>query len=138
MSFVRLALKPASRAQWIILTQMSSKQQIATAGAVQRIRWLLAITIVWMTVEASISPQFGEAYFNYGMVMMETCRYADAATRLVRALDLEFSPENVAESLISSEIHANQPEAAVAALRTIHKRKLQDRASLHWEVATLL
>lgn len=55
MSFVRLAFKPASWAQWIILTQMSSKQQIAAAGAVQRIRWILAITIVWMTVEASIS-----------------------------------------------------------------------------------
>jgi len=58
---------------------MSSKQQIATAVAVQRIRWILAITIVWMTVEASISPKSGEAYLNYGMVMMETCRYADAA-----------------------------------------------------------
>ena len=55
MSFVRLAFKPASRAQWIILTQMGSMQQTATAGAVQRIRWILAITIVWMTVEASIS-----------------------------------------------------------------------------------
>ena len=74
---------------------MSSMQQIATAGAVQRIRWIQAITIVWMTVEASISPKSGEAYLNYGMVMMETCRYADAATRLVRALDLEFSPETL-------------------------------------------
>jgi len=43
---------------------MSSKQQIATAVAVQRIRWILAITIVWMTVEASISPKSGEAYLN--------------------------------------------------------------------------
>jgi Tfp pilus assembly protein PilF len=91
-----------------------------------------------LEIAITLDPQFGEAYFNYGMVMMETGRYANAATHLARALDLEFSPENVADSLISSEIHANQPDAAVAALRTIHKRKFQHRASLHWEIANLL
>lgn len=97
-----------------------------------------ALAIDQLEIAINLDPRFGEAYFNYGIVLMDTGRFADAASRLVRALDLEFSPAHVADSLISSDIQANQPDAAVAALQTIHERKLKHEASLHWEVAKFL
>ena len=91
-----------------------------------------------LEIAIDLDPRFGEAYFNYGIVLMDTGRYADAATHLARALDLEFSPDHVAHPLISSDIHANQPDAAITALRTIHEKNLKHCASLHWEVAKFL
>ncbi len=91
-----------------------------------------------LEIAINLDPRFGEAYFNYGIVLMDTGRYADAATHLARALDLEFWPDYVADCLISSEIHANQPDAAVAALQTIHAKRFRHRASLHWQVAKFL
>ena len=91
-----------------------------------------------LEIAVDLDPRFGEAYFNYGIVLMDTGRYADAATHLAIALDLEFSPDHVAHPLISSDIHANQPDAAVKALRTIHEKNLEHCASLHWEVAKFL
>jgi len=91
-----------------------------------------------LEIAIDLDPRFGEAYFNYGIVLMDTGRYADAATHLARALDLEFSPDHVAHPLISSDIHASQPDAAVTALRTIHEKNLKHCASLHWEVARFL
>jgi len=95
----------------------------------------LASALGQLEIAINFDPRFGEAYFNYGIVLMDTGRYADAAIYLARALDLEFSPEHVADSLISSDIHANQLDAALAALQTIHERNLKHRASLHREVA---
>jgi len=91
-----------------------------------------------LEIAIDLDPRFGEAYFNYGIVLMGTGRYADAATHLAIALDLEFSPDHVAHPLISSDIHANQPDAAITALRTIHERNFKHHASLHWEVAQFL
>jgi len=91
-----------------------------------------------LEMAVSLDPRFGEAHFNYGSVLMNTGRYADAAAHFARAVDLDFSPDFVTDALISSEIHANEPDAAVAALQTIHTKRLKHHASLHWQVAKFL
>jgi len=91
-----------------------------------------------LEIAIKLDPRFGEAYFNYGIVLMNADRYADAAAHFARAVDLDFSPDFVTDSLISSEIHANEPDAAVAALQTIHTKRLKHHASLHWQVAKFL
>ena len=91
-----------------------------------------------LEIAIKLDPRFGEAYFNYGIVLMNAGRYADAAAHFARAVDLDFSPDFVTDSLISSEIHANEPDAAVAALQTIHTKRLKHHASLHWQVAKFL
>ena len=94
--------------------------------------------IAQLEIAVSLDPQFGEAHFNYGIILTDTGRYADAAAHFAKALDLKFSPERVADNLISSDIYANQPDAALAALHTIHQRNLKHRATLHREVADYL
>ena len=91
-----------------------------------------------LEIAIKLDPRFGEAYFNYGIVLMNAGRYADAAAHFARAVDLDFSPDFVTDSLISSEIHANEPDAAIAALQTIHTKRLKHHASLHWQVAKFL
>jgi hypothetical protein len=91
-----------------------------------------------LEIAIKLDPRFGEAYFNYGIVLMNAGRYADAAAHFARAVDLDFSPDFVTDSLISSEIHANEPDAALAALQTIHTKRLKHHASLHWQVAKFL
>jgi tetratricopeptide (TPR) repeat protein len=91
-----------------------------------------------LEISIKLDPRFGEAYFNYGIVLMNAGSYADAAAHFARAVDLDFSPDFVTDSLISSEIHANEPDAAVAASQTIHTKRLKHHASLHWQVAKFL
>ena len=91
-----------------------------------------------LEIAIKLDPRFGEAYFNYGIVLMNSGRYADAAAHFARAVDLDLSPDFLTASLISFEIHANEPDAAVAALQTIHTKRLKHHASLHWQVAKFL
>ena len=91
-----------------------------------------------LEIAIKLDPRFGEAYFNFGSALMGTGQYADAATHFARALDLDFSPDFVADSLIDSQIHANQPDAAVAALQSIHTRSFKHHASVHWRLAKFL
>jgi len=50
-----------------------------------------------LEIAIHLGPRFGEAYFNYGIVLMDTGRHADAAAHLTKALALEFSAERVAD-----------------------------------------
>ena len=43
-----------------------------------------------LEIAIKLDPRLGEAYFNYGIVLMNAGRYADAAAHFARAVDLDF------------------------------------------------